>query len=490
MNTWTPQTIELYEQWWIEKSKKNFLAYRNFLRDRNFLYNWFIVSLCRDLQNFFIDYKKGLRPVLIINTPPQHGKSWTVTDFISWIIGLDPTLKIIYSSYSDRLGKRTNTTIQRTIDTDKYSKIFPHLNISKQNVVTRANMAKKNSELIEFWDQEGRQFDPGYFRNTTIGGAITGDTMDIGIIDDPVKGRKEARSMVISESIWEWYEDDFDTRLSENAGIILIMTRWVTHDLTGRILKTNKRAVVRNYPALAITDELNRNEGDPLFPELKSKEFLEDKKRRSSSQTWGSLYQGDPIDEEGETFKESWWRWWRDLPPLRFKFITVDTAQKKDRRHDYTRFQCWGFYNGAIYLLDKIGGKYSSPELRKIAELFYKKHDKPRIEVTDPVLRGMYIEDKSSGTGLIQELRDLKLKVYEIPRNADKILRAEDATPYVESGLVYLNVDIPGVDNIVDEGRKFPDGEFDDDIDCCMTAIELIFINKKLTSSLAAAMED
>jgi predicted phage terminase large subunit-like protein len=145
--------------------------------------------------------------------------------------------------------------------------------------------------------------------------------------------------------------------------------------------------------------------------------------------------------------------------------------------------------DGKIYLLDKVREKFEAPELRREAEMFYNKHNTPRINVTDPVLRAMYIEDKSSGTGLIQELRRKHLKIKEVPRVVDKYLRGEDAAPYVELGNVVLNTSIPGVGNLTKEAREFPNGDFDDDIDTCMTAIEVTYINKDKSSMLKAAME-
>ena len=101
----------------------------------------------------------------------------------------------------------------------------------------------------------------------------------------------------------------------------------------------------------------------------------------------------------------------------------------------------------------------------------------------------MYIEDKSRGTGLIQELRRKGLKIVEVPRHVDKGLRAEDAAPYIEAGLFVLSTEVNGVDNLTKEAREFPNSEFDDDIDTCITAIEISFINKDTHSSLLAAME-
>lgn len=454
------------------------------MRHGLFINSWFMTEISRVLQQFYLDYKNKKRPVYILNTPPQHGKSFSVSDLISWITGLDPITKFIYASYAERLGKRANKFLQRTYETEKYKKIFPNLNITNPN-----NRGIVNSELIETWDINNIA-DTGFFRNTTVGGSITGDTQDIGIIDDAVKGRKEARSMVVSQTIWEWFEDDFGTRLSEYGGILIIMTRWVTHDLTARILEMNPDVKLFNFQAIATKDEKYRDAGDPLFPELKSLEFLEKKKKMSSPESWDSLYQGNPTIEGGNKIKDSWWQWWTILPPLKYKFITADTAQKKNTYNDWTDFKCWGFgIDENIYLLDHLREKMNAPELRRKAEIFYRKHDTPRLKVGDPVLRTMYIEDKSSGIGLIQELEEKNLKITPVPRDTDKITRCEDASPYIKAGRVFLNVEIPDVDNTTKEAREFPDSEFDDDLDTVFIAIEVAFINKSISGNLEAAME-
>ncbi len=486
MKKLTMEDIDLLEQFWIQKSRVNFFAYRRFIRVDDFKYNWFVIDLCKQLQQFYKDYIAGKRPKLVISTPAQHGKSWAISDFITWFIGRHPLLKIIYSSFSEDLGVRANLSAQKTFDLEKYQKIFPDHGTTRTG---GENRGVKNSFHIESWDKKKSSIDNGYFQNTTVQGPITGKTIDIGIIDDPVKGRQEAKSPTISQRIWEWFEDDFNTRFDDKAGFIVIMTRWSTHDLAARLKENHNNVKVINYPALATEDEEHRKEGEALFPEHKSQEFLDDKKENSSESSWGSMYQGNPTIAGGNLFKDHWWGWWGALPQILYKFITADTAQKKGNKNDYTVFQCWGYGNdGRIYLLDKFREKLESPELRTEAEIFYNKHNTKKKKVTDPILRGMYIEDKSSGVGLIQELRKKRLKINEIPRHTDKEFRAEDVSPFVKAGLVCLNTGVKNVGNLTMEGREFPDGAFDDDIDALMIAVEVVFINKKVTNDLAAAM--
>ncbi len=476
------------ENWWIDKSRKNFFAYRCFLREGNFKHNWFINDLCQKFQQFYVDYLNGKRPVLIINTPPQHGKSWCVADFVTWLCGLDPSLRVIYASFSERLGIRCNLSNQRTFDTQKYKNIFPEFLFSNKNVVSGSAQLKRNSSFVEFTTQ-GNDIECGYFRNTTVMGAITGETIDIGIIDDPVKGRAEAESPVISQRIWEWWEDDFSTRFSDKAGLIGIQTRWTTHDWTARMQENNPNAKIINYQAISTKDEKNRKDNQALFPELKSLSFLENMKATRSPQAWESIFQGNPTISGGNLFKDDWWEWYSVLPPIKYKFITADTAQKTKVKNDWTVFQCWGVgVDGRLYLIDKFRKKMQAPSLRKEAEIFYRKHDLPKENVNDPILRGMYIEDKSSGTGLIQELKKIGLKIVEVQRSTDKNLRANDGSVFVRAGRVCLSTQIVGIDNLTKEAREFPASQFDDDLDALLTAIEIAYINKNTTNSLEAAM--
>ena len=483
---YTAEDIDLMEQWWVEKSRKNFLAYRQFMRNEKFISSWFTAELCKNLQQFFVELRQGHRPILLVQSPPQHGKSWTVADFIAWASGKMPELRSIYATYSDTLGVRCNLSQQRQMDSEKYNKIFPGTKLAeKKGGIVR------NTGHLEFIDEDGNTTD-GQFRNTTTGGPVTGESLDLGVIDDAVKGREQANSITWSQKIWEWFTDDFGTRFSDAAGLLIIMTRWSTHDIIARLLKTEDadRIKVINYQAIATKDEEHRKEGEALFPELKSLGFLESKKKMMAAPSWESLYQGKPTVRGGNILKDDWWGWWKELPQIKYKFIVADTAQKTKNQNDFSVFQCWGYgIDDRIYLLDKVRGKFESPVLRREAEAFYRKHNTPRINIVDPVLRAMYIEDKSSGTGLIQELRVKRLNVVEVPRNTDKILRGEDAAPFIEAGKVMLNTEVPDVSNLTKEGREFPNSEFDDDIDTLITAVEISFINKTATNMLQAAME-
>ena len=96
---------------------------------------------------------------------------------------------MIYSSFSDRLGIRANLRLQRAMDSKLYQRIFPYTRLNDKHVVTLAERALRNHEVLEFVGHEG------YFRNTTVGGSITGEALDLSIIDDPIKGRDVKRGL-------------------------------------------------------------------------------------------------------------------------------------------------------------------------------------------------------------------------------------------------------------------------------------------------------
>ena len=299
------------------------------------------------IQKFYQDYRDDKRPILIITCPPQHGKSWSVEDAVSWFAGKNPDLRIVFSSFSDHLGIRCNSGVQRVILSNKYQKIFPDTHIGNKNVVAMATQYRRNSNHIEFVDKQGS------FRNTTVGGPITGESLDIGFIDDPFKGRSEANSQLIRDKVWLWFTDDFGTRFSDTAGYVVIMTRWHTDDIVGRLIekfKDQKNVTIFKFPAIAINNEYYRKEGEALFPELKSLEFLHGKKELMLDPAWEGLYQGNPIVESGNLINPTWWKWWEVLPKMEYTYAVADTAQKKNNWNDYTVFQCWARGLTEIYI--------------------------------------------------------------------------------------------------------------------------------------------
>jgi hypothetical protein len=169
--------------------------------------------------------------------PPQHGKSTAVRDFITWVLGKNPDLSIIFASYSDELGLGTNRDLQRIMASKCYQRIFP-------KVLIGAPGWPCNTNYFEIPHHEGS------FRNTTVMSAVTGFGFHLGIIDDPVKGRHEANSKAIRDRTWDWYTDDFSPRSAANGGRLIIMTAGTRTTYWALDKEENWQAL--RYPAIAI----------------------------------------------------------------------------------------------------------------------------------------------------------------------------------------------------------------------------------------------
>ena len=205
-----------------------------------------------------------------------------MTDFLAWVAGKNPNLKIIFASCSQDLGERTNLDLQRRLSSPRYAATFGRTRIGVPGW-------QCNNSLIEFADHDGS------FRNTTVGGQVNGMALNLGVIDDPVKGRWEAESKVIRDKTLAWFTDDFFPRFATGAGLLLIMTRWHVDDLLGRIQKIFPELKVVRYSAIAERDEVHRQKGQPLFPELKPIEFLLERKSALSVRSWEAQYQQNPM---------------------------------------------------------------------------------------------------------------------------------------------------------------------------------------------------
>lgn len=470
--------LELIENLLLEEARVNFWAFRKLMRP-NMLVGWFQRDLAHKLQSFYEKLIKGERPVLIIQAPPQHGKSVSVVDIIAWISGRCPYLKIGFASYSDMLGIKTNLHLQRTFADTKFQRVFPNFRIPSKRDNGMVNRSK-----IEYAGTEGS------FRNTTIGGAITGEPLDVGIIDDPLKGREQANSPTIRAKVWDWFTDDFSTRFSEHSALLIVMTRWHTDDLIGRFLaQYPDNAIVVKYPAIAVEDEEYRSAGEALFPQLKSVNFLNQVKSRQASFSWNSLYQQNPTEQGGNLIKTAYFKLCTQLPLITHRVIYADTAQKTKEANDFTVLECWGkMASGDIILLDLLRGKWDSVDLETQSIAFWNKHNW-KVNGFDPEgfgrLRAMKVEDKVSGTGLVQKLkRETQIPIFPIQRNTDKYTRLCDNLGYIESGRVWLPANAPWLSGFLTECELFQADmghKFDDQIDPMLDAIEDMLVTQAVS---------
>ncbi len=461
------EIFELQLEEKIRSARTNFLHYRQ-LMNPGMKDGWWQREVACELQQFAQDYIAGRSPKLVIEAPPQHGKSIQIIDWTAWLAGKTPDKKALYTSFSERLGIRANLRIRRALSSTMYGRIFPSTHINGCRPDTPQSDAIKNSDLLEYVEMEG------CFRNTTVNGAITGESLDIGIIDDPIKGRKEANSKLVRDTVWNWFTDDFFTRFDEYAALLAILTRWHVDDPIGRLIERDPSVRVLSYAAIAERDERKRKKGEALFPEHKSLKFLLERKSIMASSSWQSLYQQNPIIAGGEIIKGAWFGRYTVLPKMQYRACYGDTAQKKKEANDYQVAECWGLgEDGKLYLLDLMRDKFEAYELERRFPDFWRKQK----AVDNGALRYFGIEDKSSGTELIQKMQNVikpRIPVKAIPRSIDKLTRVQDVLGYIESGYVMLPDNAPWVRDFIAECEAFTADDahdYDDQIDPMCDAI-------------------
>ena len=393
---------------------------------KNYIFSDFSLTVMKALEQFLIDLEQEQRPILIIEAPPQHGKSELASrKFPAYALGKNPNYRIAGCSYSSDLAISMNRDIQRIMLDDSYASIFPNSSLNKKRVAIMDNEALRNSDRFDIIGHKG------YYVCCGVGGALTGKSVDIGIIDDPVKNMQEARSQAIKENLINWYQSVFLTRLSKNSGQLIMATRWAVDDLIGYIIdknKDNKRVKVLKFPAI-------NEKGQALIPELHPLEQLLEQKEMMDTSSWSALYQQEPILIGGNIIKGEWFRIYEILPKFKQIYITADTAMKVKEANDYSVLQCWGRteLNGFTdyYLIDMLRGKWESPELLERTQLFYLKYKKIGCSC-------LFIEDKASGTGLIQSLQRKRIPVQAITPIKDKYMRLSEVLPLIKSGYVYI----------------------------------------------------
>lgn len=469
LNSATVQAIK------TEYYKRNFYEFRKMVapwKGQSFIEGWWQREISKHISQFYLDLKSGLRPKLVIKSPPQFGKSQQVIDAISWIMMKDPNLRTVFTSYSERLGIRANLTLQRMWSNPNWLQMFPHINIGTVETDKKGSISKpgRNRELIDLWPHGGM------FRNTTIGGPITGESLDLGIVDDFLKGRSDANSINTRDKTWEWFTDDFFTRFSERAGFLVIGTNWHVDDPMQRMIEKFPDIKVVSYPAIATQDEPFRKQGESLFPELKSLEFLLERKALMPIGNWEALYQQNPFVQGGEKFKDTMIDF-RTMPKeTDYEFIVVDTAYKSKNENDYQVATLFAMVQGELYVKDVWRIKMDAAEMEFHLAQFINRHKKWNFRQVwiEPKGHGIYLNQKFATQAMgIPSENDLK--EFFADRRLDKIERANNSLPHLASRKLHINIDLAEKDDLKSELLQFPNGKHDDFVDTVIDGLKIAF---------------
>ena len=390
---------------------------------------------------------------LIVCLPPRHSKSeFASTFFPAWMMGLRGNLKIIQTTHTAELAVRFGRKVRNIIDSEDYQSVFPELKLQADN------------KSAGRWttNQDGESFYAG------VGGAITGRGADLLIIDDP-HSEQDALSPTAMDSAYEWYTSGPRQRLQPGGIIVIVMTRWSTKDLVGKVLKRQgddhaDQWEVVEFPAIMPDSD------QPLWPEFWKKEELLAVKASLPISKWNSQWLQTPTAQTGSIVKRDWWKIWDSdqVPAYSYVIQSYDTAYSKKETADYSAITTWAVFQprdgdpDQIILLDAKRVRLDFPDLKKLAWEEYKYWE------PDCIL----IEAKATGTPLAQELRRMGIPVtsYSPSRGQDKVARMNSVAPIFESGMVWATDDT-FAEEVIDEMASFPFGEHDDYCDSSTMAL-------------------
>lgn len=253
-------------------------------------FNWHHKYLCSVLDEFIA----GKIQKLMVFMPPQHGKSELTTRRMpAKILGDRPDTRIAIASYSSTFAKSFNMDIQRIIDSDEYNNIYPDTVLSGSKVVDSESGWLRNSQTFEIVNHKGSCKFTG-----VEGGSLTGNPVDVFILDDPYSSREDALSNATNESVWSFYINVARMRMHNKTQELVVLTRWHEDDVAARLLREEKDWTVISFPAIKDKEHAgNKNDprkiGDALWPEHLNVEKLLHIKRISPV-TFDASYQQNP----------------------------------------------------------------------------------------------------------------------------------------------------------------------------------------------------
>jgi len=427
--------------------------------ETEFLPNWHIEVIAAKLEAC----RRGEINRLIINVPPRSLKSHCATvAFPAWLLGHNPSAQIICASYAQELANKHALDCRAIMANDFYRSLFS------------TRLSSQRQALQEFMTEQ-----KGFRLATSVGGVLTGRGADFIIIDDPLKP-DEALSSALRKGCNNWFDHTLYSRLNDKQTgcIIVIMQRLHEDDLVGHLLSQGGWTVLR-FPAIAEEDEsyciqtpygtrrFHRQAGEALHPERESLDVLNNIRETQGEYNFAGQYQQAPAPLGGGMVKPEWFERYTaaTLPGLDFVVQSWDTANKPTELSNYSVCTTWGVKDKQLYLLHVFRKRLGYPELKRAvreqAEAFH-----PKI---------ILVEDKASGTQLIQELTDEGIhQIQRYEPSGDKQMRMYTVTSTIENGFVYLPETAPWLPEYLHELSVFPNGRYDDQADSTSQALDWV----------------
>lgn len=427
-----------------------------------YLPNWHIDLIADRLMQV---YHRRIKR-LIINIPPRNLKSICASvAFPAWALGRDPSLKFICSSYSSELADKLARDTQMVMNAPFYREIFPGTQLSGNRRAAHDFTTTAH----------------GYRFAVSAGGSLTGRGADFLIIDDPLKP-DEATSEAQRTAINDWFDGTALSRLDnkQEGAIVIIMQRLHLDDLVGHVLAKGGDWEVLNLPAIAedeVTHEfatllgkqtVTRQVGSVLHAAREPLKTLEELRGRMGDYVFAGQYQQSPVPLGGAIIKDAWVQYYApEELPQKFDLLVQswDTASKTSESAAYSVCVTIGIKNQKAYIVDVFRKRMEFPTLKAEAIRLYQQY-KPHF---------ILVEDKSSGTQLIQEMKEVQMYgVKAVKPNGDKETRLIRHSVKFESGKVRLPQQAHWLHEFELELTSFPSSRFADQVDAVTQALDYL----------------
>lgn len=388
---------------------------------------------------------RGECPRLMIAMPPRHGKSELASRrFPSFAMGLHPDKQIIAASYSSDLASDFGREVRNIVDSPEFGKLFP------------VTLAQDSKAANRWHTSEG-----GMYVAAGVGTAITGRGADILLIDDPFKDRQEADSELQRQRVWDWYTSTAYTRLMPGGAIVVINTRWHDDDLSGRLLAEQEKGgdkwEVLSLPAI-------NSSGEALWPAWYPLDRLEQIKNVLGARDWNSLYQQNPIPDDGDYFKSDWFGEYEVMPKVN-TYGASDYAVT-DGGGDFTEHGIFGVdQNSNVYVRDWWFGQTDAAKWIESKCDLILKHKPDCWFGESGVIR------RSVEPFMIKRMEERQAfcRIEWLASIADKPARARGIQARASMGKVYFPKRTPEnadwIDHVKQQLLRFPAGVNDDAVD-------------------------
>lgn len=390
--------------------------------------------------------ESGITSRLMVLMPPGSAKStYASVLFPPWYMGRHPQKSVLGVSNTTDLAERFSRRARNIVAMREYSNVF------------EGNGISDDSAAAGYWET----ILGGEFYAAGMGSAIAGRRADLGLIDDPIKTRQEADSERVRQTQWDWYINDFLTRLKPGAAQILIQTRWHEDDLGGRILEreAEKWRVVK-LPMLATRgDVLGRQFGERLWPEWFTEEMIST--ARLDTRAWNALYQQEPVPDEGDYFKKDNFGEY-DMYPSGLHVYGASDYAVTEGGGDFTEHGIFGIdHSGNPYVLDWWRGQTQSDVwidsqcdlIRQWKPLVWFGEAGPIRRAIEPFLHKRMVD------------RSAHCRLEWLPSINDKEIRARSIQALASVKTIAFPKKADWKADVMKQLLQFPSGKHDDAVD-------------------------